>query len=262
MPRDPTPATVYLRRLFAEIATLMQAEYTFQGIADLFYEVGVIEKPEKPYPDYEGNKRDYVLEKLHEADDLGSFLSYTVPRVILDCDLEGRNVDGATWVMMMLGYEKTEEGKKHGVEDWEAPAGSSLPRSAGGGSKSKRRIDLPDLPGPVQTLVDELEDNLDRENLNAGALLTRKLIQEAVFIAMHRRKKADALRDQSGDEVDLSVALGRCQQEYGLSGQVMGRITSAKWIGDSANHSYRVKVTDSDLDRSITGIRLFLQEVL
>jgi hypothetical protein len=203
-----------------------------------------------------------VLEKLHDAPDLGSFLSYTVPRVVVDCHLQGRYVGGATWAMTKLGNKQTEEGRRHGVEDWEAPAPSSLPNTAGGGSASKKRIDLPDLPRPIQTLVEELEDNLNRENHNAAALLSRKLIQEAVFVSMHRKDKADDLRDRSGDGVDLSVALARCQQEYGLSGQVMGRITSAKWIGDSANHSYRVRVTEADLDRAVTGLRLFLQEVL
>ena len=107
-----------------------------------------------------------------------------------------------------------------------------------------------------------MNDCLDRGNKNAAALLIRKIIQQSVFIAMHKRQKEVKLKTPSGDDVGLHLALDRCRQEYGLSSQVMSRITSAKWIGDSANHSYRVKVNEADLDRAITGLRLFLQEIL
>ena len=62
-----TPPAVLVRRLIAEMAPLMQASYSFREIADMFYEVGVNPAPESPYPDYPGNKRDYVLDKLHHA---------------------------------------------------------------------------------------------------------------------------------------------------------------------------------------------------
>ncbi len=42
---------------------------------------------------------------------------------------------------------------------------------------------------------------------------------------------------------------------------MVGRITSAKWIGDSANHSYRAKVSEGDLERAVTALGLFLQEI-
>lgn len=48
-----TPS-VLLRRLIPEIASLMQQEYTFEQIAAMFYEVGMIPYPESPYGTYEG----------------------------------------------------------------------------------------------------------------------------------------------------------------------------------------------------------------
>jgi hypothetical protein len=62
-----SPPAVLIRRLIGELAPLMQAHYSFEEIADMFYEVGVIPKREKPYGTYDGNKRDYVREKLGEA---------------------------------------------------------------------------------------------------------------------------------------------------------------------------------------------------
>lgn len=239
----------------------MQAGYTFEEIADLFYEVGVISKPERPYGTYEGTKRDYAREKLVEAPDLDLFLQVTVPKVVAECDVEGIGVASVEQIMQQLGYTLSDDGRKHGIADY-LPPGNLPSTNATGGEHPEKRIDLPDLPAAVQTLIDELEDNLTRGNLNAAALLTRKIIQEAVFIAMQKTGKAGALKDKDGAEVDLAVALARCQQAFGLSNQVMSRITSAKWIGDSANHSFRVKISDADLDRTVTGVRLFLQEIL
>jgi hypothetical protein len=51
-------------------------------------------------------------------------------------------------------------------------------------------------------------------------------------------------------------------KEYGLASQVMSRVTSAKWIGDSANHGYRVKINEADLEHSVTDLRLFLWQRL
>jgi hypothetical protein len=79
---------------------------------------------------------------------------------------------------------------------------------------------------------------------------------------MAKRGKEGALRNDNGDDLDLSAALRKCKEVCGVSGQVMGRVTSAKWIGDTANHSYRVKVTDEDLERAVTGMTLFLREIL
>lgn len=260
------PPIVALRELCSEMAALMQAMYTFKEIADKFYAAGVIPSPESPYPSYDGNKRDYVLEKLHAANDLETYLRHTVPEVIVDADLEGGpSTSRAEFLLQRLGYTQDPDdvGVQHGVPYYTAP--ERLPVSslvAAPARPTTRRIELSDLPGVVQELVDELEDCLARENWNAAALLTRKIIHQAVFVAMRRRGKADELRSATGDDLELNAALGRCAREYGLSSQVLSRVTSAKWIGDSANHSYRVRVTPADLETAVTGVRLFLQEVL
>jgi hypothetical protein len=260
-----TSPAILLRRLIPEIATVMQEDYTFRDIAEMFYEVGVIQQPESPYGSYDGNKREYVMEKLHEADSLDDFLRETVPRVVFNRDFEGPRPAGLIHTLKQLGYELDEQGRE---EDWalySAPGGD-LPALKAPAGKSPapttKRIDLPGLPNDVQELVDELNDNLARGNKNAAALLSRKIIQQSIYIAMSKRQKASLLKAANGDDVDLSVALARCGQEYGLGSQVMSRVTSAKWIADSANHSYRVKVNEADLDHSVTGLRLFLQELL
>jgi hypothetical protein len=168
--------------------------------------------------------------------------------------------------MKKLGYylDPDDEGAmEHGFASYLAPDTfpDDLVRSQKKASASAEIV-IPDLPPTVQELVEELNDNLDRDNRNASALLIRKIIHQAVFIAMDKRQKGSQLKKQNGDDVDLSVAIAKASQEYGLSSQVVARVTSAKWIGDSANHSYRVKVTESDLEKAATGLRLFLGELL
>ena len=240
----------------------MQELFTFQQIAEIFYEDGVILKPESPYPNYQGNKREYTLERLHEAENVDDFLRVTVPKIAFDASMDGYSMPSLEATMAALGYVNSEIGAKTGVADYSPPNSfpdMSAPSMVKAGGK---RFEIPDLPSSVQELVDELEDCLGRGNKNASALLVRKIIHEGVFIAMKKRGKGDRLKTDSGDDVGLKAALGRCQQECGFSSQVMGRITSAKWIGDSANHSYRVKINEGDLDRAVTGLRLFLQEIL
>ena len=263
---DDTPATIRLRQLITELAKLMQEQYTFSEIADKFYAVGVIEKPENPYYDgYSGTKRDYVHEKLHEAPDLEAFLRTTVPEVIYSCDIEGPSPSRAVFLMKELGYtlDDEDEATKYGIASYKPPTHfpKELLTMSGGSRPTATAIQLPDLPSDIQELVDELNGCLDRGYRNASALLIRKIIHQAVFIVMARRGKAHLLKTKTGDDVGLGTAIAKCSQEYSLSNQVVGRITSAKWIGDSANHSYRAKVTDGDLDRAVTALGLFLQEI-
>lgn len=126
---------------------------------------------------------------------------------------------------------------------------------------SHHRVEVEGLPSQVQELVEELNDSLGRGNRNAAALLTRKILHTAVFIAMRRRGKGDLLKNAAGEDIDLAPALERCKQEYGVSAQMMSRVNSAKWISDTANHSYRLKVTQADLDQLVTAARLFLGEI-
>lgn len=262
MPATGNEAERLWRKLYTEFAVLLDLHYTDQEVVDLFYEYGVIDAPTVPA----GMKsiRDYVIETLHHGYAIPGFLRAGVPKVVFDLDMEEASVDAITGAMEGLGYELEAAAAEANIASYKPP--KRLPRQPmspyrppkGAGS----RVVVPGLTGELQGLVDELNDCLDRQNRNAAALLTRKIISQAVFVAMAKRGKEDDLRNDNGDDLDLSAALRKCKEVCGVSGQVMGRVTSAKWIGDTANHSYRVKVTDEDLERAVTGMALFLREVL
>jgi hypothetical protein len=93
---------------------------------------------------------------------------------------------------------------------------------------SHHRIEVEGLPAQVQELVEELNDNLARGNRNASALLTRKILHTAVFIAMQKRGQEQQLKNAEGEDIDLGPAVDRCKQEYGLSAQIASRVNSAK----------------------------------
>lgn len=51
------------------------------------------------------------------------------------------------------------------------------------------------------------------------------------------------------------------QKELKISHIVMAKVKISKWIGDSANHSYKLKINESDVELAATGLRIFLEEV-
>ncbi len=126
----------------------------------------------------------------------------------MDSDLEGGPpTTQAEFLMQKLGYYKDPDdlGVQHGVADLHAPKSfpPELLSMSGGARKQDVAIQIPDLPGDIQELVDELNGCLDHGYKNASALLIRKIIHQAVFIAMARRGKANLLKTKTGEDVGL-----------------------------------------------------------
>ena len=77
------------------------------------------------------------------------------------------------------------------------------------------------------------------------------------FISLDKIGKSSDLEGK-----ELNEALSMVQKELKISDRVMSKVKSAKWIGDSANHSYKIKINESDVEVAATGLRIFLEEVL
>jgi hypothetical protein len=250
------------RRLYVELGELLEGRLSLQEVADLFYEYGVTETPD--LPDEVSSVREYTIDTLHNRLPITGFLRHGLPKTVLDLDLDGADVEAISTQMETLGYGLEETARDAGVASYLPP--KRLPRTPMPISRAMRfgrqRVSTTALPNDLKELVEELNDNLARENQNAAALLIRKIISQAVYVAMARRGKADELKKENGDDLDLAAALRRCKEVCQLSAQVMGRVTSAKWIGDTANHSYRAKVSAEEVERAVTGLSLFLKEVL
>jgi len=250
------------RRLYIELGELLDGHLSPQEVADLFYEYGITETPGP----VEGvnSVRDYTIDTLHNRLATSDFLRHGLPKTVLELDLAGIDVEAICDQMETLGYALEETAKAPGVASYLPP--KRLPRTpipiARSRPASPQPIATAGLPNALQALIEELNDNLARDNLNAAALLIRKIIGQTVYIAMARRGKESELKQADGDDLDLAAALRRCKEVCQVSGQVMARITSAKWIGDTANHSYRAKVSPDEVERAVTGLTLFLKEVL
>jgi hypothetical protein len=250
------------RRLYIELGELLDAYLSPQEVVDLFYEYGITETPDPP----EGinSVRDYTIDTLHNRLATAEFLRHGLPKVVFELDLAGTNVEAICVQMETLGYALEETAKGPGLASYLPP--KRLPRTPtpvfGSTQASKQRIATTGLPNALQSLIEELNDNLARDNLNAAALLIRKIIGQAVYLAMARRGKEGELKQANGDDLDLAASLRRCKAVCQVSGQVMARVTSAKWIGDTANHSYRAQVSVDEVERAVTGLTLFLKEVL
>lgn len=261
-PVTGSTAERHWRGLYAEFSELLERYFSRQQAADLFYEYGVTETPAAP-PEAE-TVRDFAIEQLQHGHSIPTFLRSGLPKVILDLDLEGANVASICRRLETLGYSQEEIAKEKGVASYLPP--KRLPRTPVPPRLERgsvhARVPTGDLPNDLKELVEELNDNLRRDNRYAAALLTRKIIGQAVYVAMARRGLQGELKKPDGDDLDLAAALVRCKEACGIPTQVMARVTTAKWIGDTANHSYRAKVSPEELERTVTGVSLFLKEVL
>ncbi len=262
---DTSPNTT-LRQLYLELARQLPSVFTFKELAGIFYKHGIIQSPESPYPSYEGSKYDYILNKLSEAQHNEDFLR-GVPGIIFDFDeglvessLETSQIH---WLLKKMGYIQSKEADDHGVTLLEAPDDLSMYANTQtiALQTNERRLVQPNLPTTIQGLVDELNDNISRGNVNAAALLVRKVLTNACFLAMKKAGKETALKNTLGEDLELNTVINLCQQEFKISSKVMARIRSAKWIGDSANHSYLLRINEADVETAITGLRLLLAEL-
>lgn len=124
------------------------------------------------------------------------------------------------------------------------------------------RIDTDKLPVDLQAVTNELNDNLERGNKSAAALLIRRILTTTIYLALQKEGKDVLLKDNDGNDLELNSALAVCQKELKVDDRVMKRVRSTKWLTDSANHSYKVKINKSDVEVAATALRLFLDEVL
>ena len=248
------------RRLYVELGELLNDHFSPQEAADLFYEYGITEAPD--LPEGVSSVRDYTIDILHNRLARTDFLRHGLPKTVFELDLAGADVGAICEQMETLGYA-LEPGGAPGAASYLPP--KRLPRTPMPVLKTqatRQRVAAAGLPNALQALIEELNDNLARDNLNAAALLIRKIIGQAVYLAMAKHGKEGEPKQTNGDDLDLAAALRRCKEVCQVSGQVMARVTSAKWIGDTANHSYRAKVSADEVERAVTGLTLFLKEVL
>lgn len=254
-PQEELNKQQIFRRLLNEFATKLAESMTFNQIGKLFFESGIIDNPEKPYGKYSGSKSDYVMEKLLASQNKDGFpemlssiqfnLCYASNGPLLS------DKDLVRW-MIILGYKQIVD----------APDGdpSLVPPdklvTVGRQKEVHKRIVIDNLASNINVLIEELNDNLDRNNPNASALLIRKILTLSCFISLDKIGKSSGL-----EEKELNEVLSITQEELKISSRVMSKVKSAKWIGDSANHSYKVKINESDVEVAATGLRIFLEEI-
>lgn len=247
---------IILRRLLTTISRMLANTTAFNEIARIFFEYGIIDTPERPYMTYDGSKAQYSLERLLTAQSKNGFTEMlSAVQFHLCYGSEGPLLDDKEVVALMklLGY-RTED---HSKEDWDPSLipPKNLPTIATQKEPHKRII-VDNLPNGVTDLLDELNDNLDRNNCNASALLIRKILTLSCFISLDKIGKSSVIEGKELNETLLIV-----QKSLKISDRIMSKVKSAKWIGDSANHSYRIKINESDVELAATGLRIFLEEI-
>jgi len=248
---------IILRRLLTKLARMLADSTAFNEIARIFFENGIIDKPERPYAMYDGSKVQYSLEKLLAAQNKNGFAEMISSIQFHLCyESGGPLIDDREIVFLMksLGYTTEDQSNP----DWDPSLISPKDLPAVTERRDfNKRIVIDNLPSNITVLINELNDNLDRNNFNASALLIRKILTISCFISLDKIGKSSDLEGKELNEV-LSIV----QKKLKLSDRVMSKVKSAKWIGDSANHSYKIKINESDVELAATGLRIFLEEAL
>jgi hypothetical protein len=264
------PRELLVRQLWTELAKELGRVLTFTEIATLFYEYGIITQPERPFGVYAGSKESYSLERLAAAGDTTLFLTEGIPRIIgetlndvgggicLNFEVLARPLRNAGYTIETLEVGDEEDGY---YELYSCLPPKELAPDSLQAAPSISAIGLRTSDTYINVLLDELNDNLRNNNLNASALLTRKILTRAVQYSFDRKGERDSLKTEAGDDKELNAMLEMCKQRFKISAQVMSRAQSTKWLGDSANHSYFVRVSEFDVIAATTGLRLFLEEL-
>ena len=248
---------IILRRLLTKMARMLADSTAFNEIARIFFENGIIDKPERPYTTYDGSKVQYSLEKLLAAQNKTGFPEMLSSIQFHLCyESGGPMIDDREVVFLMksLGYQTEDQSSSEGDPSLISP--KTLP-TVNEQKDFSKRIVIDNLPSNISVLINELNDNLDRNNSNASALLIRKILTISCFISLDKIGKSSDLEGK-----ELNEALSMVQKELKISDRVMSKVKSAKWIGDSANHSYKIKINESDVEVAATGHRIFLEDVL
>lgn len=198
-----------VRRLYNEFASLLSEAMKFNEIARLFFEFGLIDSPEKPYGQYTGTKADYILEKLLAAQYKKNF-PQDLALVIFEVGYVQSLISTSSLEHYMenLGYVYDNP------EVPEMTAPESLPIiPVNPNTKLPTRVCIEGLPESLNELIKELNDNIGLGNVNACALLIRKILTMSVFIRMSKETKTDLLKKPNGDDKELNECLSIIQQQ-------------------------------------------------
>ncbi len=255
-----------LRGLVVALAGLLPKHYTYNQIADFFYRGGIIDKPEKPWPGYDGNKSDYVKDRMGAITGGEDFFAHTLPEIFGQIDSEYVQAETSEVVRLCreLGYTvetKYFEDPAMGIDvEWRE---LSPPADIGSGEVvglTEGHIDTEGLPTYLSSLVAQLNSNLSQKNYDASALLIRRVIFVSCVATLKKANRSHAALDKQGDYKDLSILLSLvCQSVPSISKQLVARMRIAKWMGDDANHVDSWKAKETEVEMVVATLSQFLR---
>ena len=259
-----------LRRLLIETSKVLQTCCSFREIAELLFRGEVISAPESPYPEYQGNKYDYAMEKLAAAEDLRPFLYHILPEIFGSNDPEWADsvMSGLVHAAEKVGYKlittehefKLPDGSMDGMEIRDLAPPDYLLETSTKTTEQKEYLPEDDnYPSGINTLIAELNICLSNNCFNAAALLIRRIIFLSCVVYAQKKNFEDKLLNANSDYHDLSKLLTTVGQNCpDISSQLLTRIQIAKWLGDYANHNKNWSASDEEVLSALVNLRAFL----
>lgn len=269
MPNIPFWGTSQFKNLIIETSRVLQQHLTFREIADLFYRGGIIEKPENPWPAFQGTKYDYALERLAGAKDVRVFFREILPELFAGIDMEYSESSTASlvWAAKKVGYKINKIEEVQGIPDhdeiWVEYRVLVPPKELAEIAESivdkQEYISTTSIfPSHINKLLGQMNIAVSNECWDAAALLIRRIIFLASVISAKQNNYHDKLL-KDRDYIELSSILGAVSRNNpDINAQLLSRIQAAKWMGDYANHLKNWKASETEVQVSLVSLRAFL----
>jgi len=118
--------------------------------------------------------------------------------------------------------------------------------------------------GYIEIITNQINGCYEKGWYDSCAVMIRRLVETLIIEAFEKHKKADKIKNSSGDFLYLrdliSVALN--EKSWSLGRNVKKSLPKLKNIGDKSAHSRRFNAHRYDIDKVIDDLRDIIQEFL
>ena len=116
------------------------------------------------------------------------------------------------------------------------------------------------LPTAIKRIVKQANGCYWARWYDACGTMLRKAIQSGIVLRFEIDEKTDEITED-GETVDMPRLLERAKQSRYITPQQWRELKNVKWIGDTAAHSYRIRIRKSDVEGIKVILRLALENM-
>ncbi len=118
------------------------------------------------------------------------------------------------------------------------------------------------IPAQLIKTINYLNFNYINSQWDPTAMMTRKLISDAIDIKFRKLQILDKLTDKTtNQQYDLPKRINICANNHFISDNTSKKLSNLKLVQDAVTHSYKVEALPDDVEQMVTITKIFLQEL-